>query len=58
MNDPIIQTSYLLNLAGQVVLIAVPIILSWFVRTYVTTNEKQKRLGMTVQLANAAIDYA
>lgn len=58
MNSAIGQTSDLLNIVIQIVVIVVPVILSWFVRTYVTTHEKQKRLGIIVQLANAAIDYA
>lgn len=52
------QTSGLLGVVVQIIVIVIPIVLSWFVRTYINSNEKREQLGVIVQLANSAIDYA
>ena len=52
------QSDTLMSLLTQVVLVVVPIFLTWFARNFVKTNEQQKELGIIARLANAGIDYA
>lgn len=47
----------LYNMLIQLVLVAIPIVLSWFVRNYIRGNTAEKKIGTVVRLANAAIDY-
>ena len=45
------------NMLIQLVLVAIPIVLSWFIRNYIRGNTAEKKIGTVVRLANAAIDY-
>lgn len=42
----------------QLIILVIPFILTWYVRTYVKSAEQQKRLAAIVRLANTGIDYA
>ncbi|MEJ2557107.1 MAG: hypothetical protein P8186_12920 [Anaerolineae bacterium] len=48
----------LLDVLIQLLIVIIPILLTWFIRTYVKSTEQQKRLATIVHLSNAAIDYA
>ena len=55
--DFISQNKDTLDLILQLLLIVVPVAISWFIRTYVKNNATEKQLGAIVRLSNAAIDY-
>ncbi|MFN8475280.1 MAG: hypothetical protein U0822_24065 [Anaerolineae bacterium] len=40
----------------QLVIVIVPVAITWFIRTYVRASSRQNQLAATVRLANAAID--
>jgi len=46
-----------LDLILQVLVIVLPVVLSWFVRSYVRSNAAEKQIGSIARLSNAAIDY-
>lgn len=48
----------LLNFIIQGVLVVVPLIFAWFVRTYVRGTALERKLAAVVKLSNTAIDYA
>jgi hypothetical protein len=48
----------LFDLLGQILILVIPFLLTWFVRTYVKSAESEKRVAAIVRLSNAAIDYA
>jgi hypothetical protein len=58
MVDIIEENKDLLDLLIQLLIIVLPIVLTWFARTYVKSEQAQKRMGSIVRLANIAIDYA
>jgi hypothetical protein len=58
MIDIIEENKDLLDLLIQLLIIVLPIVLTWFARTYVKSEQAQKRMGSIVRLANIAIDYA
>lgn len=47
-----------LDLIVQVILIVVPILITWFVRTYVKGSTAEREIAAIVRLSNTAIDYA
>ena len=55
--DFISQNKDTLDLILQLLLIIVPVVISWFIRTYVKNTTAEKQLGSIVRLSNAAIDY-
>jgi len=46
-----------LDLILQLLLIVVPVIVSWYARTYIKNTAAEKQIGAIVRLAGAAIDY-
>ncbi|MDJ0753564.1 MAG: phage holin, LLH family [Ardenticatenaceae bacterium] len=48
----------LLDFIIQGFLVVIPLILTWFVRTYVRGTALERKLGAIVRLSNTAIDYA
>lgn len=55
--DFISQNKDTLDLILQLLLIIIPVVISWFIRTYVKNTTAEKQLGSIVRLSNAAIDY-
>ncbi len=51
------RLSELLDLLIQVIVIALPVVISWIVRNYLKDTSTEKQIGSIVRLANAAIDY-
>jgi hypothetical protein len=47
----------LLDIVIQVLVIVLPIVLSWFVRTYVRSSKIETEIAAVTRLSNAAIDY-
>jgi hypothetical protein len=58
MIDIIEENKDLLDLLMQLLIIVLPLIFTWFVRTHVKSEQAQKRLASIVRLSNIAIDYA
>ncbi len=50
-------TSDILNLIVQVILIVVPVLITWFVRTYVRGSRAEHDIAAITRLSNSAIDY-
>lgn len=50
------QNKDVLDVLVQVVLLVLPIVVSWFIRTYVHASAVQNKLAAITRLANAAID--
>lgn len=50
-------TQEILNLIVQVVLITVPILVTWFIRNYVRGTQAQQSIAAITRLSNEAIDY-
>ncbi len=46
------------DVTASVLVVVIPLALSWYTRTYLKSAENQKRLSMIATLANAAIHYA
>ena len=57
MQDFIAQNKVFFDLLVQVVYLVVPVVLSWFIRTYVRASNYEKQLSSIVRLSNSAIDY-
>lgn len=51
------QNKDTLDLILQLLLIVVPVVISWFIRTYVKNTTAEKQIGSIVRLSNSAIDY-
>ncbi len=58
MQEFISSNKDLLDVLIQLLIVVIPILLTWFIRTYVKSAEQQKKLAAIVHLSNAAIDYA
>lgn len=58
MQPTITSTKDVLDILVQVLVLVIPIVISWFIRTYVRGSAVEKDLATTVRLSNAAIDYA
>jgi hypothetical protein len=54
----IAQVKDWLNIALQILIIVLPIVISWFLRTYVKNTTTQPKFAAISRLAGAAIDYA
>lgn len=48
----------ILDVVTQLLIIVVPVIISWYIRTYVRGTAAEKDIAAIVRLANNAIDYA
>lgn len=57
MEQVIQPTNEILNLVVQVIVIVVPILLTWFIRTYVRGSQGEREIAAIVRLSNSAIDY-
>jgi hypothetical protein len=51
------QTNQILNLIVQVVIIVAPILITWFIRTYVQGTKSEHDIAAIMRLSNSAIDY-
>jgi hypothetical protein len=47
----------LLDVIIQVLIIVIPVIVTWFLRTYVKNSGAETEVALVVRLANAAIDF-
>lgn len=56
MAEFIAQNKPLIDSLFQLVIVVVPVVITWFIRTYVRASSKQNQIAATVRLANAAID--
>jgi hypothetical protein len=50
-------TQEILNLIVQVILITVPILITWFIRNYVRGTQAEQSIAAITRLSNQAIDY-
>lgn len=50
-------TGSILDLVVQVILIVVPILITWFIRTYVRGSRAERDIAAITHLSNMAIDY-
>ncbi len=57
MPNQISQSKDLLDVLVQMLIIVVPVVLSWFIRTFIKNSATESRLAAVVRLSNAAIDY-
>jgi hypothetical protein len=57
MEQVIQPTQEILNLIVQVMLIIVPILITWFIRTYVRGSQSERDIAAIARLSNVAIDY-
>lgn len=57
MNQPIALDKDILDLITQVLLVVIPILITWFIRTYVKGSKSERDLAAIVSLSNTAIDF-
>ncbi len=57
MSQPISFDKDILDVIIQVLLVVIPILITWFVRTYVKGSKSERDLAAIVRLSNVAIDY-
>jgi hypothetical protein len=57
MQDAISSNKDWLDVLVQVLIIVTPIVVAWFIRTYVRGSAAERDLAAIVRLSNAAIDY-
>ena len=55
--EVVTPTQDLLDVLIQVLVLVIPIVLSWLIRTYVRSSAAQNNLAAITRLSNAAIDY-
>lgn len=58
MEQVVTPTEQLLDVLIQVVIIVTPILITWFIRTYVKGSTAERDIAAIVRLSNTAIDYA
>lgn len=58
MSEPTNFTQQLLDVLIQVVIIVVPILVTWFIRTYIKGSTAERDFAAITNLSNRAIDYA
>ena len=58
MEQVTLPTQQLLDVLVQVVIIVTPILITWFIRTYVKGSTAERDIAAIVSLSNTAIDYA
>jgi hypothetical protein len=57
MQPTLALTRDILDVVVQVLIVIVPLVLSWFVRTYIRSASAQNKIATIARLSNAAIDY-
>ncbi len=57
MESVVTSTKNVLELLVQGIVLVVPLVISWFVRTYVQGTTNEKKLASIVRLSGSAIDY-
>lgn len=57
MSQPLAFDKDILDVIIQILLVVIPIIITWFIRTYVKSSKSERDLAAIVSLANTAIDY-
>jgi hypothetical protein len=57
MQDAISPTKDLLDILVQALIVVVPVVITWFIRTYVRGSTAEKDLAAIVRLSNSAIDF-
>ena len=57
MNEFISSNKEVIDLLVQILIIIIPILLTWFLRTYVKGTMRERDLAAIVNLSNTAIDY-
>lgn len=55
--DAISQNKDFLDVLVQALIIVIPVVISWFIRTYVKNSATETQIAAISRLANAAIDY-
>jgi hypothetical protein len=58
MDAPVSPTKDLLDALVQLMVIVIPIIISWFIRTYLRDRGAEPKVAAITRMANSAIDYA
>ena len=58
MDAPISPTKDLLDSLVQLMVIVIPVLISWFVRTYLRDRGAEPKVAAITRMANSAIDYA
>ncbi len=57
MSQPISFDKDFLDIIIQVLLVVIPILITWFIRTYVKGTKSERDIAAIVSLANTAIDF-
>ncbi|MCA9949352.1 MAG: hypothetical protein KDE48_06900 [Anaerolineales bacterium] len=57
MTQPISFDKDVLDIIIQVLLVVIPILITWFIRTYVKGSKSERDFAAIVSLSNTAIDY-
>ena len=57
MENVVEPTDQILDIVLQMVLIVTPILITWFLQTYVRGTKAERDIAATVRLSNTAIDY-
>ena len=57
MEQPTTSYELFLDITIQILVIVIPIILTWFLQTYVRGTKMEKDVAAIIRLANGAIDY-
>lgn len=57
MQEFISSNKDLLDVLVQVLIVVIPVVITWFIRTYIRGTAAEKDVAAIVRLANAAIDY-
>ena len=58
MAEFISENRDLIDAISQLLLVVIPVIITWYIRTYVQGSKAEKDVAASVRLANIAIDYA
>ncbi|VAW30251.1 hypothetical protein MNBD_CHLOROFLEXI01-3939 [hydrothermal vent metagenome] len=57
MEQPISANKDVLDIIIQVLIVVIPVVITWFIRTYVRGTVAEKDIAAIVRLSNTAIDY-
>ncbi len=57
MQEAISSNKDLLDILVQLLIVVIPVVISWFIRTYVRGSVAERDLAAVIRLSNAAIDY-
>src|SRR5215216_6346630 len=57
MQEVVTPNKDLLDILVQVIVLVIPIVLSWFIRTYIRSSTVENNLAAITRMSNAAIDY-